>query len=225
MILERNQIYHIYNQGNNKQKIFFREDNYLFFLKKMRHHLLPYADIMAWCLMPNHFHWMIYVREVEACYKSGDAYTSGGATLSRTPTNTSGGATSSRTPTSGEEEKIIGLNHSIGILLASYTRAIQKQEGTSGSLFRDKTKAECVTKFDGITPSFYNSNHGTYINIPNPEKEYPQICFWYIHDNPVKAKLVSKVDDWEFSSYRDICGLRNGKLINKERIKEFGLHL
>lgn len=211
MILERNHIYHIYNQGNNKQKIFFREDNYLFFLQKMKSHLLPYADIMAWCLMPNHFHWMIYVREVEACYKSGGAYMSGGATFSRTPTTS-------------EEEKVISLNHSIGILLASYTRAIQKQEGTSGSLFRDKTKAECVTKFNGITPSFYNSNHGTYINIPNPENEYPQICFRYIHDNPVKAKLVTKVDDWEFSSFRDICGLRNGKLINKERIKEFGLH-
>ena len=86
MLLETNHIYHIYNQGNNKQKIFFREDNYLFFLQKMKTHLLPYADIMAWCLMPNHFHWMIYVREVEACYKSGGASNSGGATLSRTPT-------------------------------------------------------------------------------------------------------------------------------------------
>jgi putative transposase len=212
MLLDRNHIYHIYNQGNNKQKIFFSEDNYLFFLQKMKSHLLPYVDIMAWCLMPNHFHWMIYVREVEACYKSGSAHTSGSAT-------------ESRAPTSGDEKKIISLNHSIGILLASYTRAIQKQEGTSGSLFRDKTKAECVTKFNGITPSFYNSSQGTYINIPNPEKEYPQICFRYIHDNPVKAKLVTKVDDWEFSSFRDICGLRNGTLINKERIKEFGLHL
>lgn len=212
MLFEKDHIYHIYNQGNNKQKIFFREDNYLFFLQKMKSHLLPYADIMAWCLMPNHFHWMIYVREVEARYTSGGAYASGGATLSRTPTHSP-----------EEEKKVVSLNHSIGILLASYTRAIQKQEGISGSLFRDKTKAECITKLNGITPSFYNSSHGTYIKIPNPENEYPQICFRYIHDNPVKAKLVTKADDWEFSSFKDICGLRNGKLINKEKIKEFGL--
>jgi len=26
---------------------------------------LPYADVLAWCLMPNHFHIMVYVNEVE----------------------------------------------------------------------------------------------------------------------------------------------------------------
>ena len=210
MVLEENHVYHIYNQGNNRQKIFFREDNYLFFLQKMKNHLLPYADIMAWCLMPNHFHWMIYVRQVEVTI-SGSGSGSGSATYSRAPTP--------------GEKKVISINHSIGILLASYTRAIQKQEGISGSLFRSKTKAECITKLNGITPSFFNSSHGTYLNTSNPENEYPQICFQYVHDNPVKAKLVTKAEDWEYSSFKDICGLRNGKLINKERIKEFELEL
>ena len=35
----RESIYHIYNRGNNKQKIFFEKKNYLFFLQKMRRHL------------------------------------------------------------------------------------------------------------------------------------------------------------------------------------------
>jgi hypothetical protein len=34
----------------------------------------------------------------------------------------------------------------------------------------------------------------------------------YIHLNPVAAGLVSKAEDWEFSSYRDYLGLRNGTL-------------
>ena len=54
-------IYHVYNRGNNSQKIFFEEENYIYFLKKMRRFLLPHCDILAWCLMPNHFHWMINV--------------------------------------------------------------------------------------------------------------------------------------------------------------------
>lgn len=53
------QIYHIYNQGNNKQKIFFSESNYVFFRKKLSVYLSPYADILAFCLMPNHFHVLI----------------------------------------------------------------------------------------------------------------------------------------------------------------------
>jgi len=50
-----NNIYHVYNQGNNRQRIFFTYDNQVYFLDKIRKHILPYADILAWCLMYNHF--------------------------------------------------------------------------------------------------------------------------------------------------------------------------
>ncbi|MFB6341095.1 transposase [Saccharicrinis sp. FJH62] len=61
MDFESDQLYHVYNQGNNKQDIFFCKENYLFFLKKIETHISPYADIIAYCLMPNHFHLMIKV--------------------------------------------------------------------------------------------------------------------------------------------------------------------
>ena len=64
MKFEKGYIYHIYNQGNNRQKIFFNRDNYLFFLKKIQVQMTPYSDILAWCLMPNHFHLMVLVNEV-----------------------------------------------------------------------------------------------------------------------------------------------------------------
>ena len=64
MQFESNHIYHIYNRGNNSQRIFFNRDNYLFFLKKVKRYIYPYADILAWCLMPNHFHLMVYVNRV-----------------------------------------------------------------------------------------------------------------------------------------------------------------
>jgi putative transposase len=194
MYFENNEIYHIYNQGNNKQDIFFKRENYLFFINKIKTHVLPYAEILAWCLMPNHFHLMVYVNKKTAA--------SGSATLSRTPA-------------------FHGFNKSIGILLASYTRAINKQENKSGSLFRAKSKAECLTKSEGITPSFYNTANGTKINLLIPEKQYPQICFSYIHNNPVKANLVVKPEDWEFSSYKELTGKE--VLINKKRIQEFEL--
>jgi putative transposase len=65
MLFEEGHLYHIYNQGNNRQKIFFSRENYLFFLRKIREYMLPHADVLAWCLMPNHFHLMVYVRTVE----------------------------------------------------------------------------------------------------------------------------------------------------------------
>ena len=58
-------IYHVYNRGNNSKTVFFDHENYMFFLEKIRTHILPHADILAWCLMPNHFHLMISVKQVE----------------------------------------------------------------------------------------------------------------------------------------------------------------
>lgn len=101
MYFEQDHLYHIYNRGNNSQSIFFNRENYLFFLEKIKRHILPHADILAWCLMPNHFHLMVYVNHVEV-----DTH---GVTLSH--------PVSKRT-----------LNQSIAIILRSYTRAIQKQE-------------------------------------------------------------------------------------------------
>ena len=108
-------------------------------------------------------------------------------------------------------------------MLRSYTRAVNKQEQRVGALFREETKAECLTSIDGITPSFYDTASGTLINISDPEKEYPQICFDYIHFNPVSAGLTLTPEEWEFSSLRDYCGMRDGRLINRERAVEFGI--
>jgi putative transposase len=239
MILEKGHLYHIYNQGNNQQRIFFNRDNYMYFLKKVNMFMLPYVDIIAWCLMPNHFHFMVEVKELElevmAGSVSSEAFTQGeGLTKSAasdgfswseavTMDPNSQGFTSSEALTKDKESKFRTLNDSIGILLRTYTRAINKQENRSGSLFRNPTKAECITKLDGITPTFFNTSYGAVINVRMPEREYPQVCWNYIHNNPVAANMVKKPEDWEFSSYRDYCGLRNGKMINRERAEEFGI--
>lgn len=198
MHFEKDFIYHIYNQGNNKQKIFFNRENYLFFLRKIKNHVFPYADIIAWCLMPNHFHLMVHVNEIEVVVSEG-------LTQSQTLTN----------------NKLRSFNDSIGVLMRSYTRAINKQNETSGSLFRKETKAECLNQTNGVAPSFYNTTSGTIIHIDNPEKQYPNICFNYIHQNPVNAGLAKSETDWEFSSAIDYAGLRNGTLVNKEKAKEY----
>jgi len=222
MILEQGQLYHIFNQGNNRQKIFFKKGNYLFFIKKLKTYILPFADIIAWCLMPNHFHLMVYVKLIETVETDLVTQPGGVTDLVTQPGDDSHPMTTCYGITS---HRMTTFNQSIAIMLRSYTRAINKQENISGSLFRSKTKAQCLTKSEGVTPSFFNSAYGSKINVPIPEKEYPQACFNYIHNNPVKANLVVHPEDWEFSSYRDYCGLRNGKLINRSRAGEFGLEL
>lgn len=49
--------YHIYNRGNNKQRIFRTDENYRFFLAKLwKYFSTDGIDLFAHCLMPNHFH-------------------------------------------------------------------------------------------------------------------------------------------------------------------------
>ncbi|MCO5262692.1 MAG: transposase [Lentimicrobium sp.] len=63
-ILEEGAVYHIFNRGNNKENIFRTEDNYFYFLNKATFYLKPYYDVYAYCLMPNHFHFLLRVREI-----------------------------------------------------------------------------------------------------------------------------------------------------------------
>ena len=198
MQLEKDHIYHIYNRGNNSQPIFFSESNYLFFLKKIKTYLIPYGDILSWCLMPNHFHIMLYVKteEIKLDENKNHPYI-----------------------------KTRSINTAIAIMLRSYTRSIQKQNNITGSLFQQSTKSICLTDNTIYTPAWYKTEYGIIINIPDPEKEHLQICFNYIHQNPVKAGLVRSPELWEFSSCKDLTGLRDGKLINRERIAEYGLKI
>jgi putative transposase len=145
--------------------------------------------------MPNHFHLMVLVRELEV--PISEQVTQSHPLTKRT------------------------LNNSIAIMLRSYTRAINKQENRSGSLFREETKAECVNCPDGLTPSFVMINGvTTYLN-PDGSKDYPQACFRYIHQNPVKAALVKQAIEWEFSSAKDYAKLRNGSLVNYELTNKY----
>ena len=63
--LESHTFYHIYNRGNNKENIFIENENYYYFLKLWKKHINPIADTYAYCLLKNHFHFLVKIKEVE----------------------------------------------------------------------------------------------------------------------------------------------------------------
>ena len=160
MQFKSDSLYHIYNRGNNKKRIFYHNDNYIFFLQKIRNHLKPHCHILAYCLMPNHFHLLIKTFDND----------------------------------NGQE-----ISKAIGIILRSYTQVINKKQNSVGSVFQQKTKAKYL--------------EATYIN-------YPFICFNYIHQNPLKAGIVNRLENWDYSSFKDYVGLRKGTLCDKELARQ-----
>ncbi|MFZ4413061.1 MAG: transposase [Bacteroidales bacterium] len=55
--------YHIYNRGINSCDIFSVTDNYEYFLNLYDKYISPIADTFAWVLMPNHFHFLVRIKE------------------------------------------------------------------------------------------------------------------------------------------------------------------
>lgn len=55
--------YHIYNHANGDDNLFREAKNYPFFLQKYHPHIDPVAETIAWCLMPNHFHLLVKIKD------------------------------------------------------------------------------------------------------------------------------------------------------------------
>jgi putative transposase len=58
-------IYHVYNRTNNKESLFKTDENRLFFLRQYAKYLEPFLDTFCWTLLPNHFHFLVRVKNSE----------------------------------------------------------------------------------------------------------------------------------------------------------------
>lgn len=63
MTLEEGKIYHIYNRGINGTNLFYENRNYDYFLLKYAKYLNNVVETYAYCLLKNHFHLLIRVKE------------------------------------------------------------------------------------------------------------------------------------------------------------------
>ena len=62
---EEGGIYHVYNHGNGFENIFRSDNNYHHFLRKHDEYMAEVWECLAYCLMPNHFHFLVRVKESE----------------------------------------------------------------------------------------------------------------------------------------------------------------
>ena len=105
------------------------------------------ADILAYCLMPNHYHLLVYVK----CEDFG--------------------------------------HQVMQPMMISYSRAVNRDMQRVGSLFQGRYQAKRIRSTEQL------------VQLTR-----------YIHRNPVEAGLSKLPEDWEFSSYKEYIGFRNGTI-------------
>ncbi len=128
--LEPDIIYHIYNRAVGKENIFSKQENYVYFLQKWKT-LLPYLDVYAYCLMPNHFHFLVRVKPLDEALRQH----------------------AHKQMTRKSESLLNGilsysdyLEDQFKRLFSSYALAYNKQEGRNGTLFQKRFKRVAVSE-------------------------------------------------------------------------------
>lgn len=109
--------YHVYNHANGDDDLFREADNYRYFLEKYKKYIHPIADTLAYCLMKNHFHLMVRIKDEEYLMEQ----------------NLTG------------FENLSGLvSHQFSRLFNSYSKAFNKKYNRYGSLFNRPVKRKKI---------------------------------------------------------------------------------
>jgi putative transposase len=153
--------YHVYNRGNNHENLFYNAGNYQYFLKKYHDYISAYADTYAYCLLPNHFHFLIRVKSL------GD--------ISNKEMPNLKDLAFLKTEDLSVDKIISNL---FRLLFLGYAKAINKQEDRRGSLFQKPFRRKPVMS-DRYLASliYYIHNNPVHHGFCKKLTEYPWSSF------------------------------------------------
>ncbi|MCD4681330.1 MAG: transposase [Bacteroidales bacterium] len=126
--------YHIYNHSNGNELLFRENRNYIFFLKKYEMYINSMVETYAYCLMPNHFHLLVSIKDDK---EINDLILKNKfSTKYKAQTD------------SKEREKLISLfiSKQFSKLFSSYSQAYNKVYSRMGSLFMKNFRRKHITK-------------------------------------------------------------------------------
>jgi putative transposase len=130
---EGDAFYHVYNRGINGCNLFYTAENYRYFLAKWAKYLHPFLRVYAYCLMPNHFHFV--VQPNTAFFEGIDTLDIGAVFPNRAVLQKR-----LRQIKQGEWTVNEFLEWQMKDLFSSYSKAIAQQEKRTGSLFQQRFK-------------------------------------------------------------------------------------
>jgi putative transposase len=120
------QYYHFYNRGANRQAVFMEHANYLYFLKGIKKYLCAYVDVLAYSLMPTHYHLLGRVKAISE----------------------------SQAPEAPERRTLEVSSRQVSLAMQklgiSYTKAINKRFARFGALFQGQFQGKPVKNYEHL---------------------------------------------------------------------------
>ena len=142
--------YHIFNRAIDSCNLFIDIENYEYFLGLFDQYISPIADTFAWVLMPNHFHFLVRLKEE----KEIDV-----------PLDLTG------------FENLSGLkppHQYFSNLFNAYTKAINKRFNRHGALFERQFKRKLITHDEYLKQVIlYIHNNPVHHGFCDHPMEYP----------------------------------------------------
>ena len=189
--LQYGKYYHVFNRGNNREDVFKNDKDYQHFLELYDIYIDSVANTFAWCLMKNHFHVLVRIKNVnEIGYLDSRMADSNELHLkwkTHFPDNPDGNFIQKPAP---ERQ----FQH----LFSAYSKWFNKRHGRTGSLFENTFDRKLI-------------NH----------QKYFRNMIVYIHQNPVKHGFVDHILDYSWTSYLTILSSEATRLKRQAVIDGF----
>lgn len=173
--IEQGSYYHIYNRGNNRCDVFFDADSYYYFLKLYDKYITPVADTLAWCLLKNHFHILVYIKLNHEINQDKLEFST------------------------VEKPKVISASKQFSHLFNAYTQAINKKFNRTGSLFESRFERKKITSDAYLQKViFYIHNNPVHHGFTKNINLYPWSSYeTIISDKPTKLKREDVIEFYQ----------------------------
>jgi REP element-mobilizing transposase RayT len=173
---EAGKMYHGWTHTNGSDNLFRSDENYTFFLDKYKHHVYPVVDTLSYCLMPNHIHFAVRIKNNQAVLKHAKVQ--------------------KENPTLQGFGNLGGFSQYISQqfsnLFNSYTKSFNKKYDRKGSLFLSNFQRKLVNNDSYFTRliAYIHNNPVHHRFVDNPvEWRYSS---WHAYLRDKKTKINKK---------------------------------
>jgi len=204
--------YHIFNRANGFGRLFYTMENFAFFLRRYREYGNGIWQTYAYCLLINHFHFLIKPAEQEQIITEANRrniwptrtfFVHQCKHLIESPEWIMGTTPKALRELIDNNDDLRPLYASwivaqqLRYLMLGFAKAVNKQQKRHGSLFQKPFRRKHV-----------------------PEEDVRNLVV-YIHRNPLHHGYTMSMDDYKWSSYHSLVTHQTDQLVSEETMQHF----